>query len=109
MKTIQFPGYARPTVVNSILWLEGEANYTRVHYQNGTQSIVTKPLSYFEQFSGFIRVHRSAIINLMYAHTFVKEKGRSGWVYMANQQPIAVSRAYLPLLDSLFKPIAANQ
>jgi DNA-binding LytR/AlgR family response regulator len=109
MKTIQLPGYSSPTRINSIIWLKGEANYSRVYYQDGTNSIVTKPLSHFEQFSGLIRVHRSAIINLIHVLGFVNEKGRSGWVYMLNQSPIAVSRAYLSMMDNLFSTIVANK
>lgn len=95
--TIQLTGYPQPVTINSIVWLEGEANYTRVHYHDETSSIVTQPLQWFEQHLNFIRVHRSAIINPFYVQEFVHKKGRSGWVRLTNGTVITVSRIRLEL------------
>lgn len=92
MKTIQLIGHPNPVLINSIVWLEGEANYTRVHYQDGSFSIVTQPLQWFEHHLHFIRVHRSAIINPMYVHTFELKSGRSGWIRLLDDRVIPVSR-----------------
>ena len=92
MQSIQLVGHSHPVLINSIVWLEGEANYTRVHYQNGSFSIVTQPLHWFEQHLDFVRVHRSAIVNPDYVQEFVQKRGRSGWVRLLDDRVIPVSR-----------------
>lgn len=78
--------------IDSIVWLEGEANYTRVHYQDGTFILVTQPLHWFEYHLNFIRVHRSAIVNPTYVLEFEQKKGRSGWVRLVDGTLVPVSR-----------------
>ncbi|MVM30433.1 hypothetical protein GO755_10345 [Spirosoma sp. HMF4905] len=95
MNTIQLVGHPEPVLINSIVWLEGEANYTRVHYLAGPFAIVTQPLHWFEQNIDFIRVHRSAIINPMYVQEFGQKRGRSGWIRLINGKVIPVSRTRL--------------
>ena len=95
--TIQLTGHPQPVLINSIVWLEGEASYTRVHYQDKTNSIVTQPLHWFEQHLNFVRVHRSAIVNPLNVQEFVHKKGRSGWVRLINGTVIPVSRVRLEL------------
>lgn len=97
MTSIQLIGHARPVLINSILWLEGEATYTRIHYQNGSCSIVTQPLQWFEHHLDLVRVHRSAIINPVHVKEFVQKRGRSGWVRLLDDRIIPVSRTRLAL------------
>ena len=92
MKTIQLIGYSPPVLINSIVWLEGDANYTRIHFQDGTVKLITQSLNWFEQNLDFVRVHRSAIINQAYVAEFVQKKGRSGWVRLMDNTIIPVSR-----------------
>ena len=92
MNTIHLIGHSHPVDISTIVWLEGEANYTRVHYQNGTSSIVTQPLQWFENRLSFLRIHRSAIVNPMYVQEFEYINGRSGWVRLIDDRVIPVSR-----------------
>ena len=92
MQTIQLIGHPEPVLIDSIVWLEGEANYTRVHFQDGSFSLVTQPLIWFEHRLSFVRIHRSAIINPDYVHTFEHKSGRSGWVRLLDDRVIPVSR-----------------
>ncbi|CAN5374971.1 hypothetical protein BH09BAC4_BH09BAC4_15870 [soil metagenome] len=92
MHTIHLIGHPQPVDISTIVWLEGEANYTRVHYRNGTFSIVTQPLQWFENHLNFLRIHRSAIINPMYVQEFEYITGRSGWVRLIGDRVIPVSR-----------------
>lgn len=92
MNSIHLIGHPHAVLIDSIIWLEGEASYTRVHFQSGTNTIVTQPLSWFEQNLDFVRVHRSAIINPSYVDEFVQKKGRSGWIRLADNTVIPVSR-----------------
>ena len=95
MNFIHLPGYRNPVLIESIVWLEGEASYTRVHYQTGTFAIVTLPLRWFEYQLDFIRVHRSAIVNPLFVKEFVQKRGRTGWIRLINERVIAISRTRL--------------
>lgn len=101
MQTIHLTGHPHPIQIDSILWLEGEASYTRVHYQDGAIAIVTQPLLWFEHRLNFIRVHRSAIINPLYVQEFERKNGRSGWVRLINNLVIPVSRNRLEYTASM--------
>ncbi|RZK69702.1 MAG: LytTR family transcriptional regulator [Pedobacter sp.] len=102
MNSIQLPGYANLTAIKLIVWLEGEANYTRVHYQDGTTTLVTKSLNHFEQYGHFVRVHRSIMVNSVYVHEFTSNKGRSGLLRLSTGTRVPVSRTHLPMVGSLF-------
>ena len=102
MTHIWLPGFASPILMASILWLEGDASYTRIHHLDGRLSMVTKPLNYFDSLAGLIRVHRSTIVNSAYVHRLAYTKGRWGWLYLANDKVVAVSRTHLPILINLF-------
>lgn len=97
METIQLVGHSHPVPIDSIVWLEGEANYTRVHYQDETISMVAQSLHRFEQLPNFMRIHRSAIVNPAYVEEFIYKKSRSGSVRLLNGQIIPVSRNRLEL------------
>ncbi|WP_052731079.1 LytR/AlgR family response regulator transcription factor [Spirosoma radiotolerans] len=92
MKTIQLVGHSPAVLVQSITWLEGDANYTRVHFQDGSIKLITQSLHWFEKNLDFVRVHRSAIINPSYVQEFSQKKGRSGWIRLADNTRIPVSR-----------------
>jgi DNA-binding LytR/AlgR family response regulator len=95
--TLKLIGYEQPVEVGSILWLEGEANYTRVHFLNGTNLIVAVSLYWFEYQLDFVRIHRSAIVNPQYVVEFKYKRGRSGWVRLQNDRQLPVARARLEL------------
>ncbi|MBD2757689.1 LytTR family DNA-binding domain-containing protein [Spirosoma validum] len=102
MDTINLPGFSRPVLLNDILWLKGEATYTRIYYKDGSYAMVTKPLNYFGQYASFIRVHRSDIVNSMYIHGIVKDKGRSMKLQLSTGDLIGVSRVYHQLISDMF-------
>lgn len=101
MKTIQLVGHSPAVFVQSIMWLEGDANYTRVHFQDGSIKLITQSLHWFEKNLDFIRVHRSAIINPAYVQEFNQKKGRSGWIRLADDTLIPVSRDRLEYTATL--------
>jgi DNA-binding LytR/AlgR family response regulator len=102
MTPIWLPGFTSPFLITSILWLEGDASYTRIHHVDGRISTVTKPLNYFASLAGLIRVHRSAIVNSIYVQRLTHTKGRWGFLYLANDKVVVVSRTYLPQIINLF-------
>ncbi|GAB3756441.1 LytTR family DNA-binding domain-containing protein [Spirosoma pomorum] len=105
MASIQLTGYPTPVPVDSILWLEGEANYTRVHFVNSPAVIVTQPLQWFEQFPELVRVHRSAIVNPAYIREFVQKRGRSGLIRLVDDREIPIARTRLDLIAARLMPV----
>lgn len=57
-------------VVNiyDIIYLESDGHYTIFHFSNGTKSVLSKTMKYYEGIIGknFIRVHRTYLVNLDY-------------------------------------------
>lgn len=68
--------------------------YTEVEMKNGEQILVSKPLKSFEkmleQSLGFFRTHRSYLINLNAAKTFIRSDG--GMVIMENDRQVPIAR-----------------
>ena len=64
--------------MNDIEWIEASDNYSYVHHISGERLIVCRKLKSFENSlkdHGFLRVHRSHIINLKYLQNFSKAEG----------------------------------
>jgi DNA-binding LytR/AlgR family response regulator len=52
--------------VNNVILLKGDSNYTTFYLKNGKSKLVARTLKFFEshlQMQGFLRVHRSYLIN----------------------------------------------
>lgn len=68
--TISEKGYRTFIPFDSILALEGQSAYCKVHLEDGTSRVISKNLkqtfSYFEDEDNFIRTHKSWAINLDY-------------------------------------------
>lgn len=95
MLAIKLKGYKDSMPVDSISWLQAEASYTRVHYQDGTFTLISQPLRWFEQHLDFVRVHRSAIVNPLFVQEFVQKKSRAGWIRLTDGTIVSVSRGRL--------------
>lgn len=82
---------------------EGERNYTRVFYQNGTSVLISRTLLEFDQLlvpHGFCRIHRSHLVNLKYVERYLKTDG--GLVELSDKSQLRVSPKYKEvLLDKL--------
>jgi two-component system LytT family response regulator len=89
--------------VNNIVRCEGERNYSRVFYQNGTSVLISRTLLEFDQLlvpHGFIRIHRSHLINLKFVERYLKTDG--GIVVMSDKSRLRVSPNFKDdLLDRL--------
>lgn len=89
--------------VSNIIRCEGERNYTRVFYQNGTSVLISRTLLEFDQLlvpHGFCRIHRSHLVNLKYVDRYLKTDG--GLVEMSDKSKLRVSPKYKDeLLDKL--------
>ncbi len=89
----------------NILRCEGERNYSRVHYKDGTSVLVSRTLLEFDQLLvplGFCRIHRSHLINLDCVVRYLKSDG--GLIEMNDHTQLKVSPKYKEdLLDKLLK------
>ena len=77
---------------NSIIMLEGVANYTLIHLQNGKQKLYARTLGYFEALLSeehFIRVHRGYLVNSTCIIHYDKEDSK---LYLENNLIVSISR-----------------
>jgi two-component system, LytTR family, response regulator len=78
--------------VQNIIMLEGFANYTLIHLQNGTQKLYARTLGHFEALlseENFIRVHRGFLINPCCISHYDKNENI---LYLDNNLEVSVSR-----------------
>lgn len=76
---------------SEIIRCEGESNYTRFFLESGKSLMVSHTLKDYESILcdyGFVRVHKSHLVNLKY----VTRVDRDGFVWMSNGQSVPVSR-----------------
>jgi two-component system LytT family response regulator len=79
--------------VQSILRCEGEVNYTCFYFTDETKLLISKTLVEFEEILepyGFIRIHKTHLVNTMHVTAFNKADGCS--LILSNGTSIPVSR-----------------
>jgi two-component system, LytTR family, response regulator len=89
-------------LLEDIIRLQAERNYTRLYFVNGKQFLSSKTLSEYEKVlrdSGFIRVHRSHLINPMHIAGYE----RQGMVKLKDGCEIEVSRRKKDSLVNLYR------
>jgi DNA-binding LytR/AlgR family response regulator len=78
--------------VDNVVLLKGNINYTTFYLQHGEEKVVARTLKFFESFletHGFLRVHRSFMIN----PNFVKEYNHEHeFLMMTNGHKATISR-----------------
>ena len=80
---------------DQILWLKGDGNYTLIYATNNKTYHTSKILRDYEEIlctpdSGFVRTHKSAIINLLHVQSY--EHGASQGLVLAGGIVIEVAR-----------------
>lgn len=78
--------------VHDIIRCEGERNYSRVFFANGTSILVSRTLLDFDNLlvpHGFFRIHRSHLINLKNVNRYLKTDG--GMVEMKDKTQLPIS------------------
>lgn len=76
---------------DQIIRLEAESNYTFIHFRNHKPILMAKVLSAYESILspfGFIRTHRSHLVNSMYISTV----DRHGHIIMTDNSIVCLSR-----------------
>jgi two-component system, LytTR family, response regulator len=78
--------------IQSIIYCEAEDNFTKFYFENGKPLLICRTLKYFEDILntfGFIRIHRSYVINPEFVIRY--SKGKGGYVTMKNDKELEVS------------------
>lgn len=79
--------------LEDIIRCESSGNYTRFIIKNQPNILVTKTLKEYDETlsdQGFIRIHKSFLVNLTHITKYLK--GDGGWVLMSDDVKIEVSR-----------------
>lgn len=89
---------------SDIIYLEGEGNYTKIFFSDGSQYVDTRSLGIYEDIldsKKFFRVHKSHIVNILYVNEFLNNEG--SFVIMKNGTKLAISRLRLAGFLELFR------
>jgi two-component system LytT family response regulator len=87
--------------VKTVVLLEGDINYTIFHLEDGKQQVVAHSIKFFETFletHGFLRVHRSFMINPNHVRNLNKNEYK---VIMNNGIEAIISRRRINMIKSL--------
>ena len=79
-------------LVNNVVLLKGDVNYTTFHLHYGEIKVVPRSIKFFETFletHGFLRVHRSYMINPNHVKTYNQDQEI---LTMCNGQEAQISR-----------------
>jgi DNA-binding LytR/AlgR family response regulator len=93
---------SKKVFIDTVVLLEGDINYTIFHLEDGKQKTVAHSLKFFEPFletHGFIRTHRSYMINPIHVKNLNHEEYK---VLMNNGQEATISRRK----KNIFKKLA---
>jgi two-component system LytT family response regulator len=81
--------------VDEIEWVEAADYYACLHV--GTRSLMLretiKQLAETLDPRKFVRVHRSAIVNIAHVREILREGRNEGWVFLSNGQRVKMSKA----------------
>lgn len=79
--------------ISDIIYCEAENTYTCFFLKNNREIVASRPLIDYETMledSGFIRIHKSTLINMKHVKEY--QKGEGGVVIMSNDKALDVSR-----------------
>lgn len=79
--------------INDIIRCESDVNYTKFIIKDQAGILVSKTLKEFDSLlsdHGFIRVHKSSLVNINHICKYIK--GEGGWLIMSDGAEVVVSR-----------------
>lgn len=79
--------------LDDIVRCQADGNYTAFYLSNGERTLVSSPIKKYQELleeSGFMRTHRSHLINLHHVKRYVKTDG--GMAVMSDDSQVGVSR-----------------
>ena len=91
---VLIPGYKDPQNTQRMIRLEGNGNYTIIHFADSAKILmVAQTLRYFEeQIPDFIRVNKSALINPAYVEEIIRTGSKSVLLRLVDGVELLVSR-----------------
>lgn len=87
---------------NEITYLEADINYTIFHLENGKKIVSSSTLKKYEtdtQLHGFLRVHKSFLLNPNFIKNF-NQIGRKATIQLTTGKVLEVSRRKLSMVKS---------
>ncbi len=90
--------------LDEILYAESSGNYTNLYFSNSKMVCTSKPLHEYEKLledAGFVRIHKSVIVNLKHIKEYFR--GEGGSVLLSNGHELEVARRKKDLLISRMK------
>lgn len=90
--------------LDDILFAESSGNYTNLHFTSKQMICTSKPMHEYEELledSGFIRIHKSFLVNLLHVKEYLR--GEGGSVVLSNGKELEVARRKKDLLISKMK------
>lgn len=89
----KIPGFYKSVSVESLVWIEGEGNYSIVHFDNQQTHLASVTLKWFErQLIPFLRVHRKALVNPACIRSLTFEGANQGAVILKDGRTLPISR-----------------
>jgi two-component system LytT family response regulator len=91
--------------IADIAWVDALHNYVRVHAADGTSHVAREQICEVERRlapEGFLRIHRSTIVNLEFVREVETTKSGSYVVILRSGQRLSVSRSNHAALFALF-------
>lgn len=80
--------------LRDVICIEADASYCIIYTNDGQKKIISKPLKYFadklEDHVGFLRPHKSYVVNMSYATEYLREDG--GCIRLINDLKIPIAR-----------------
>lgn len=93
MSVLKLPGLRPPVALDSIIWVEGHGNYSWVYFTQQPRYLWATTLKRVEaQLPGFIRIHKSALINPTYVDKLTMTGPRSLCIRMSDGAKLLVAR-----------------
>lgn len=83
----------RVVELGDILYAEASGNYTNFYFTKTNVVCTSKPIHEYEELladSGFVRTHKSYLVNLLHVKEYLK--GEGGSIILTNQQELEVAR-----------------
>jgi two-component system LytT family response regulator len=79
--------------LDNILFAEATGNYTNFYFSNQPLICTSKPIHEYEELlsdTGFVRIHKSYLVNLLHVKQYLK--GEGGSVILSNGKEVEVAR-----------------
>lgn len=79
--------------MENILWIEAAQNYCTFHFSDGSNQLISKNIGTYDDSlepNGFMRVHRSHIVNLYHVKEYLRQDG--GSLKLTNGKLLEISR-----------------